>query len=264
MNILFVTHALNGLLMVAVPLALAVLLTRRWKMGWRIWWIGAATFVLSQVGHIPFNWAVGLGLERLNTMYWPLIAQQLFNAAFLGLSAGLWEEGMRYVVLRWWAKGARSWRNAVLFGAGHGGAEAIILGLIVLTGYVSMLVLRSMDLAALPPEIANETVQQQIAAYWSMPWYESLMGALERLLTIPIQIAMAVIVMQAFLRRQWFWVGLAVLYHAIVDASVVFAVNYVSIYWVEVMVAAFSIVSVFVILGLRQPEPPTAEQAQEA
>ncbi len=255
MNILFVTHVLNGLLMIAMPLALAVILTRRWKMRWGLWWIGAATFVLSQVGHIPFNWAAGLGLERLNTTSWPLVGRQLFNAVFLGLSAGLWEEGMRYVVLRWWAKTARSWRSGVLFGAGHGGAEAILFGLAVLVGYVSMLALHLMGSAALAAVPQSELVQQQVAAYWSMPWYDSLMGALERLLAIPIQIAMAVIVMQTFLRRQWFWLWLAVLSHALVDASVVFALNYLSIYWVEALMAVFSAVSIFVILRLRQPEP---------
>lgn len=256
MNILFVTHALNGLLMIAMPFALAVILTRCWKMGWSLWWIGAATFVLSQVGHIPFNWAAGLVLNRLDAMmYWPLVGQQLFNAAFLGLSAGLWEEGMRYIVLRWWAKKARSWRSGILFGAGHGGAEAAILGLLVLVGYVSMLAIRAVDLSTLVPAGQVDLVQQQAAAYWSMPWYDSLLGALERFLTIPVQIAMAVIVMQTFLRRQGFWLGLAILYHAIVDASVVFALNYISIYWVEALVAAFSLVSIFVIVRLRQPEP---------
>jgi uncharacterized membrane protein YhfC len=255
MNILLITHALNGLLMIAMPIVLAILLTRRWRMGWGLWWIGAATFVLSQVGHIPFNWAAGLVLNRVDTMYWPLVAQQIFNAVFLGLSAGLWEEGMRYIVLRWWAKKARSWRSGVLFGAGHGGAEAAILGLLVLFGYLAMLAIRSMDLSALMPAAQSGLVQQQSAAYWSLPWYDSLLGALERFLTIPIQIAMAVIVMQTFLRRQWFWVWLAVLYHAVVDASVVFALDYISIYWIEALVAVFSIVSVWVILRLRQPEP---------
>lgn len=256
MNILLITHVLNGLLMIVMPVVLAVVLTRRWKMGWGLWWIGAATFVLSQVGHIPFNWAAGLALNRFDAMmYWPLVGQQLFNAAFLGLSAGLWEEGMRYIVLRWWARKARSWRSGVLFGAGHGGAEAAILGLLVLVGYFSMLAIRAMDLSALVPAEQAGLVQQQAAAYWSMPWYDSLLGALERFLTIPIQIAMAVIVMQAFLRRRGFWLGLAILYHAIVDASVVFALNYISIYWVEALVAAFSLVSIFVIVRLRQPEP---------
>ncbi len=56
-------HLLNGLLMVAIPVLLAIYLTCHWKMGGRVWWIGAATFIISQVGHIPFNWGVWKVIE---------------------------------------------------------------------------------------------------------------------------------------------------------------------------------------------------------
>lgn len=38
-----------------MPLTLAIILLHHWKPGWRILQISAATFILSQVGHIPFN-----------------------------------------------------------------------------------------------------------------------------------------------------------------------------------------------------------------
>jgi uncharacterized membrane protein YhfC len=111
MNILIITYALNGLLMVAMPLGLAIFLTRRWKMGWGVWLIGAAAFLLSQVGHIPFNLAMGSLLDQTGLAQWPHTAQVIFNAVFLGLSAGVFEEVARYLVLRFWAKKARSWRE---------------------------------------------------------------------------------------------------------------------------------------------------------
>jgi uncharacterized membrane protein YhfC len=255
MNILVITYALNGLLMIAMPIGLAIFLARRWKLGGRIWWIGLATFILSQVGHIPFNALAGKLLNTSGMIYWPLLAQQLFNAVFLGLSAGLWEEGMRFLVLRFWAKDARSWRKGVLFGAGHGGAEAIIFGALALLAYINMMILRGMDLATVVPADQLEIASQQVAAYWSAPWYLTLFGALERLLTIPVQIAMALLVLQTFTRKQWFWFPLAVLYHAVVDASAVFALNYLSPYWVEALVAGYTLLSIFIIFRLRRPEP---------
>ncbi len=256
MNILVITHALNGLLMIAMPVGLAIFLTRRWKLGWRIWWVGFATFILSQVGHIPFNWGVGELLNRTGMVYWPPLAQQVFNASFLGLSAGLFEEGARYLVLRFWVKDARSWRKSVLFGAGHGGSEAIILGILVLVSYVSMLVVRRMDLTALVPASQLELAQQQIAAYWSAPWYDSLLGALERLFTIPVHLAMAVMVLQAFTRKKIGWLFLAIFYHALVDGTVVFLVPYIGGYWTEALVGGFALVSILIVFLLRQPEPP--------
>ena len=54
-NILLFSYPLNGLLMITLPIALGIYLTRRFQLGWRLWWIGGATFVISQVGHLPFN-----------------------------------------------------------------------------------------------------------------------------------------------------------------------------------------------------------------
>lgn len=255
MNILIITHALNGLLMIAMPVGLAIFLTRRWKMGWGVWWIGLATFIISQVGHLPFNWAVDSLLDKSALLYWPRTSQLIFSAAFLGLSAGVFEEVSRYLVLRFWAKKARSWRSGVLFGAGHGGSEAIILGLLVLLTYVNMLVIRTMDLSTLVPPQQLELAQQQVAAYWSAPWYLTLLGALERLLTIPAHIFMAVLVMQAFTRRNLLWLFAAIFYHALLDASAVLALEYVGPYWTEALIAIFALASLVLTFALRQPEP---------
>ncbi|MGD0753195.1 MAG: hypothetical protein ABSA23_17540 [Anaerolineales bacterium] len=64
MDILFFSHLLNGLLMVAMPVGLAIYLAGRWKLGGRIWWIGTASFILSKIGHIPFNWVAGKILNQ--------------------------------------------------------------------------------------------------------------------------------------------------------------------------------------------------------
>jgi len=260
-NILIVTYFLNGFLMIAMPVGLAIFLIRRWKLSGDIWWIGFVTFVISQVGHIPFNAGAGLVLNRTGLVYWSPVAQLLFNAVFLGLSAGLFEEGARYFVLRFWAKEARSWRTGTLFGAGHGGSEAIILGLLALVNYGAWMVMRSPQgfdwflSSGLIPGTQAQDVQQQLAAVWSLPWVYSLLPALERLLAIPIQICLALLVLQGFIRKQWFWFWVSVLFHAIVDGTAVLLSRYLGVYWTEAVVAGFSIFSLVVIFLLRQPEP---------
>ena len=37
--VLFIAHALNGLLMIGMPIVLAIYLTRRFHFGWRLWYI---------------------------------------------------------------------------------------------------------------------------------------------------------------------------------------------------------------------------------
>ena len=263
MDILFFTHLLNALLMISMPVALAIFLARRWKLGWRLWLVGAAGFVISQVGHIPFNaWMSGV-LNQTALVHLSPANQTLFNAVFLGLSAGLFEELTRYAVLRWWLKDARSWRRGVLAGAGHGGVEAILLGCLALYAFLQFSALRTADLSTIVSPTQLAQAQQQVAAYWSGPWYAALLGALERLFTIVIQVSLAVIVLQALTRKQWWWVGLAVLYHALLDGVSLLVLKPAGIYGTEAIVGGFALLSLGIIFALRRPEP-LPEPASEA
>ncbi|HEX7974960.1 MAG TPA: YhfC family glutamic-type intramembrane protease, partial [Anaerolineales bacterium] len=152
MNILVLTHALNFILMISLGIGVGAFLARRFGLGWRLWWLGAATFVFSQVFHIPFNSLLNL-LVRQGVLPWPAIRSQALLASAIvgGLSAGVFEEVSRYLVLRFWVKDARSWRKGVLYGAGHGGMEAILLGLLAAYGYLQLMALRGVELSKVVP-----------------------------------------------------------------------------------------------------------------
>jgi uncharacterized membrane protein YhfC len=260
MSLLSVTRFLNGFLMVAIPIGLGVYLTRRFQMGWRLWWIGAATFVMSQVGHLPFNWILNR-LFVLGMLPSPPASWRLYFFAILGgLSAGLWEELVRAGVFKWWAVDARTWRKGVMLGAGHGGIEAIILGGLVLIGFVNILILSGPDAARLVPPNQLALVQQQIAAYWSGSPLVALMGAVERIFAITNHIALSLMVMQAFTRRQPAWIALAVIYHTLLDGSMA----YLAGIWgqqswgvlaIEGAIGIGALVSLGIIFALYQPEP---------
>jgi len=247
--------------MIAMPISLGIYLTRHFKLGWHLWWIGAATFVLSQVGHLPFNWIVGKLLNQTGIVNWSSSAQLLFNALFGGMSAGLFEESFRYGMYRWWAKDARSWGKGLLAGAGHGGAEAILLGALVLYAYIQMAILRNMDLSTLFSGDKLDLARQQVQAYWSASWYDSLIGAVERLFTIPVQVCLSALVLQTFSRKQWFWVWLAVLFHALTDGMALILVHYLNVYWTETIIGGFAILGLVIIFNLRQAESMTPAAA---
>jgi len=254
-NILVFTHLLNGLLMVAIPVLLGIFLSRRFNLGWRLWWIGGATFILSQVGHIPFNILVG---QLFNTGVLPAPPQQytlLFQSIFLGLSAGFWEEGARYAAYRWWAKDARSWSRGLMMGAGHGGIEAIVLGILVLVTYIAMIAIRNMDLSSLVPPEQLALAQTQVSAYWSAAWYDTLLGALERSFSVTVQLALSILVLQVFTRRRLYWLWIAIGWHTLVDAVAVYSAATLGIYVTELIIAVFALASLAFIFLLRQPEP---------
>jgi uncharacterized membrane protein YhfC len=260
MDFLAACHFLSALLMMALPVGLAIILTNRWKLGWRLWFVGAATFILSQTLHIPF---LQISTSILNRP--PLVAYFLeastnwlviFNGVFVGLAAGLFEELFRYGMFRWWAKDARSWRTGILTSAGHGGVEAIIAGALALYGFFQLVAYRTVDLSTLVPASQLELAKAQVSSYWSLPWYDAFLPVIERLSAIVIQISMAVLVLQTFVRKQWFWVWVAVLYHAVIDFfTVPMAAGYISKYAAEAIVGGFAVLSLAIIFLLRRPEP---------
>jgi uncharacterized membrane protein YhfC len=168
---------------------------------------------------------------------------------------------MRWAVYSKWAKDARTWSKGVLFGTGHGGIEAILLGLLVLVTYVQIVALTGSDISAVVPADQLALAQQQVASYWAYPWPVTLLGALERLFTLPLHIACAVLVLQTFLRKQarWFW--FAVLWHALADATVVYLARLLpqgqisTFFILEIPTGVAALVSLAIILALRTPEP---------
>ncbi len=266
MSPLVFTRFLNGFLMIAIPIALAIYLARRFRLGWRLWWIGAAGFIISQVGHLPFNWILNrlfvMGMLPTPPNSWRLI----FFAILGGLSAGLFEELTRAGIYRWWADDARSWRKGFQLGAGHGGAEAIILGGLVLIGFVNVLILSGPDAARLVSPDQMALVQQQVAAYWSGNPFLALLGAVERVFSIINHLALSLIVLQAFIRRQPAWIAVAVLYHTLLDGSMAYCAGlWGKQTWgmlaVEGIIGIGALVSLMIIIVLYRPEP--ASQAED-
>jgi uncharacterized membrane protein YhfC len=260
MNLVSITHLLNGILMIALGVGLGILLTHRFAIGWRLWWIGAATFVISQIGHIPFNIAVGTLLRR---GILPSPQEELnlaFTAIFLGLSAGVWEECARYATFRWWAVDARTWRKALVLGAGHGGIEAILLGVVVLYTYLQLLALQGTDLAKIISPDRLEIVQEQVNAYWSIPWYATLLGALERIFALITHLTLSVLVLQAFVRRHIRWLFLAIIWHGMFNAVAYYIARIWGPYLAELALAIGTLLDIGVLYLLRQPEPTPLEE----
>lgn len=251
-------YVLNPLLMVAMPLLLAWQIARRRKPGWGLFGAGALTFVLSQVVHIPFNWLVLQRFALIPTNF-SVTANLVLYAVFLGLSSGIFEEVARYLTYRFWMTEARTWGMGLMLGAGHGGIEAILLGLLVGVNYAA---LAAIDRGAWAIQLSAEEwplVQAQITALFTAPWYDVLLGAVERAFALCLHLAASLLVMQTVVRRQARWLLAAILLHAGANGLVVFTAVYWNIYWAELFLAGVALLCVGIIFALRAPEPREAE-----
>jgi uncharacterized membrane protein YhfC len=255
---LYIAFFIQFLLMLGLPVGLWLFLRRRFTdVSWRLIGAGVLTFILSQVFHLPANWAMGLLGGGRGVALWPLPLM----AAVAGLSAGVFEEGARYLVLRYWKRDARSWAAGLGFGAGHGGIEALIIGSLVLLTFISMIITRSAPLETLGiPDDMLERAQAQVDAYWSMPWHMPLLGGVERVFALAVQIALTTLVMQVFLRHNLIWLLVAILAHALVDAAAVWTMQKGwSALAIEGLILCFALGGLVIIFSLKNQEQIEAQ-----
>jgi uncharacterized membrane protein YhfC len=114
-----------------------------------------------------------------------------------------------------------------------------------------MVIFRNKDLTALVPADQAHMLQTQIAAFWSAPWYYTLREAIEQIFVLTIQVSLAVMILQTFIRKQWFWVLLAISFHTMVEAARIIVLNLSNETFMNGVLGIFAILSVLLILKLR-------------
>ncbi len=233
---------------------------RSWRadwlgVGWRYFGYGALIFFLFQlISRVPLiqgvQYLIAPQLQSSHTLLlvWLVVA---------AVTAGLFEEIGRYVGYRWLMRNEeKTWPKAVMYGIGHGGLESMLLvGGLMIIGLINMIVLPNISLSTIP-EAQRAQVQAQIVALQNEPAWLPLVGAWERLWTLPIQIAFSVIVLQVFRRGSLRWLWLAIAGHTLVDLSVSVPAllnlqGTSATFVVEGIVTLFGIVALWIIWRLR-------------
>lgn len=172
----------------------------------------------------------------------------------------------RYLGYRFLVKDNKTWQVGVMYGAGHGGPESMVLvGGLVLVGLINVIVLSTTDFSqlGLPPEqLAQiEAARQQIAA---LEWWTPLLGAYERFITIFFHIALSVLVLQVFMRRSRLWLVLAIAVHAVVNMAAIVLAQQVGVAWTEAALTLLLPLSLLTIYYFRPNSTPTDAPAAQS
>ena len=257
---LIAAYLLSVLGMIILPFVLAFYLIRKFKLSWKLLLAGALTFIASQVLHIPVLYALTALFKNGTLPSIPPAWTLLFNAALLGLLAGIFEETARWVLYKFILKDAKTWNEGVLAGVGHGGVEAVLLGFVALASIVSMIAMRNADLSMLGiPADQIELATQQVTDFWSAPVYMAFLGLVERVFAISLHLSLSVMVLYsvAYKRPIWFWV--AVFWHAVVDALAVYLMPNLGALRIEAIVGVFAVISLLILFRMRSVfVPPQA------
>ena len=168
-----------------------------------------------------------------------LTGSVILYAVYGGLMAALFEETGRYIAMRFLVK-PMDFSNAFMYGAGHGGVEAMLLcGVASINNIVSAVMINSgtmsAQLATLDAEKAADTAAA-LSALWTTPSLTFFAGGVERIIAVVLHLSLSILVFQA-VRKRPHGAGAGYLFHFVIDSLSVLLSAVASV-WVVELVAA--------------------------
>jgi len=239
---MLVVLIVDVLVSLAIPIGLYVVLRRRFGCARTPFFLGAATFflfamVLEQLVHlVVLRSSIGAAIQQNIWLF----------ALYGGAMAALFEEGGRLIVFSTLLKKRRdNDHDALMFGAGHGGMEVILIFTItmVMNLYYALMI-RSGRADALLASMEEGQRATTALIFTSLstasaPFY--LLGLVERFAAVILHLSFSVLVWFA-LKGKFSLLYLAVLLHFAVDAiTVVLSRSGLSPLLLEVLVVLFSL-----------------------
>ena len=236
------------LLEIFLPFVLGVYVWKKFGANWKVFALGAAAFVVSQIIHIPLLglYQRGFTLLGITPTTMPFLQFNLIHALMLGLLAGICEEPMRWIAFKLLKKQGDTSRAAVMLGLGHGGVESILVGLSVMNAAIALIMWNSGNF---PLDQLDPQQQLQLLQLSSSPWYLPLLGAFERLVAITLHVSLSLIVWLGVRQRNFLYLLLAILWHTVVNFAAVFTLRGLgwSVFAVEGVMAVFGLLSAAII-----------------
>jgi len=214
--------------------------------------VGALVFLIFQLlTRVPL-----LQMAAQMAWYQAMASSLLLTAIFLSVTAALFEETGRYLAFRFVLKNKLETKNALAYGVGHGGFEAIALvGLTYINNLIISLAINNgtYDTSFGPALGASaEMVKNQ---FLSLPSSIFALGGIERFLTILAHIGLSVLVYYAVRYRMPRFYLFALLGHTLLNFGAVMLSRASGGMWLsEVYLLLFAAASVWLIIRSPQIE----------
>lgn len=182
---------------IGLPIVLMIVVKKKLHAQMGALGIGVAVFVLfalilEQMLHSIMLRAAG---DALNSNLW-------LYALYAGLAAALFEETGRIIAMKRWMKKTLSRENAIMYGVGHGGVEAVlIVGMTCINNLISAFMVNSGQieqiLSATPEGEGKELAMQAYTTLCTTPGYEFFLAGVERIAAIVLQICLSYLIYRA-------------------------------------------------------------------
>lgn len=240
------------LVAVGLPIGLCIFVKIKTKAKLSSFFIGCLTFVvfaliLEQILHTIIFTAI------------PNLAQNLIPyALYAGLAAAVFEEVGRFVSMKFFMKKNLNRENALMYGVGHGGIEAIILvGLTYISNLIVSFMINSgtmqTSLSMLDAATQQSTVEG-LSTLWTTPSYLFFVPGVERIIAITLQLALSILVYKFVKEHKPGYFLLAIAIHFFVDFLTVILSNYIPMVALELILLVMVVIVGFFVFRLYQKD----------
>jgi uncharacterized membrane protein YhfC len=248
---------------VLVPFVLGYFLIKKYQLSWKVYIVAAISFILVQLVHTPLVFVMQQPVTYYLSQAFPDKTMSMaVYAVILGLLAGIFEELGRFIIFGRFFIGNKmplSIQNGMLFGAGWGGVESMIIGLLMLLTLFSYLFaapltddqINEVNLSmngTLTSEKVDE-LNSQMNVLMALTPLDILPGMAERIFAITLHITWSVMVLSAIVEKRNSLLLLAVLWHAATDALAVFINQLYGVMAAEGMLLLFALAGVLYLRG---------------
>ena len=235
---------------IALPVALAAIINKRFKSGWNIILYGALAFIAAYF----FNLFVSNQLSTMiNSGSYPWMETTWFSILYpilIGILTGLLEQGANWLALRISGALGKAWGRGLGLGIGHAGMESIYaVGIPLLLTVIQVLSLQANGIASLnlsAPDAAS--LQESLNQFYATPWHLPLAVGVDRIFWLVIQLTAAVLTWLAFMKRGWYWFVAAVGLQAFATAvGMLISYSGISIWASEAIIFVVAVVSAYIL-----------------
>lgn len=165
-----------------------------------------------------------------------------------GLAAGIFEETGRFIAFKKFFKKYNKPQNALMYGAGHGGFEAMVLiGFSYVNNILISFAINSGNLESFLGDLtSNKEVVNNLASLATIPSIDFLAAGIERIIAITLHISLSVLVYIAVTQKgKWSMYIIAILLHAAINFVAVILMNRIPIIALEAVILALVVMVAF-------------------
>lgn len=227
-----------------LPIYLLVFYRKRERISFIPVLVGILVFILfSQILEKSLHFIV---INPAN----PLIQNPIMYALYGAFAAGVFEEVGRYVGFSLFLKKYRERKDGIAFGLGHGGIEAILIGVIPFVTNVTFALMINQGVfdQTFAGKLPAETIAQIKTSLLASSPLIILLGGVERIFAVVLQIAMTLLVLYGVRQGKKAYLLYAILFHAMVDFIPALYQVHVAPFWLaEGVLVIATLVSVYYI-----------------